>query len=111
MLAKMWKKVLLAVCIVACLFNVISKLVNRHSLKENLESANDGVLVYDIFTKDEESDQQTVETTGNEGTKQENEVVDNKVEKVVDGETGNNEIVNETQNNKAMNYKDFTIIF
>ena len=35
MLAKLWKKVLLAVCLVACLFNITYKLVNRHSLKEN----------------------------------------------------------------------------
>ena len=53
MLAKLWKKVLLAVCIVACIFNIMSKLVNRHSLKENLDNANDGVTVFDIFQKDE----------------------------------------------------------
>lgn len=53
MLAKLWKKVLLAICIIACIFNIMSKLVNRHSLKENLESANDGVTVFDIFKKDE----------------------------------------------------------
>lgn len=53
MLAKVWKKVLLAVCIIACIFNIMSKLVNRHSLKENLESANDGQTVFSIFQKDE----------------------------------------------------------
>lgn len=53
MLAKLWKKVLLAVCIIACIFNIMSKLVNRHSLKENLESANDGETVFSIFQKDE----------------------------------------------------------
>ena len=53
MLAKLWKKVLLAVCIVACIFNIMSKLVNRHSLKENLDNANDGVTVFNIFQKDE----------------------------------------------------------
>lgn len=53
MLAKSWKKILLAVCIVACIFNLMLKLVNRHSLKENLESANDGVTVFDIFKKDD----------------------------------------------------------
>ena len=49
MLAKSWKKILLAVCIIACIFNLTSKLVNRHSLKENLQSANDGETVFDIF--------------------------------------------------------------
>lgn len=53
MLAKLWKKVLLAICIIACIFNIMSKLVNRHSLKENLQSANDGVTVFDIFKKDD----------------------------------------------------------
>ena len=53
MLAKIWKKVLLAICILACIFNIMSKLVNRHSLKENLESANDGETVFSIFQKEE----------------------------------------------------------
>ena len=52
MLAKMWKKVLLAVCIIACLFNIMTKIVNRHSLEVNLESVNDGSVVFD-FSKDE----------------------------------------------------------
>ena len=53
MLAKLWKKFLLAVCVIACIFNIMSKLVNRHSLKENLESANDGETVFSIFQKEE----------------------------------------------------------
>ena len=53
MLAKLWKKILLAICIIACIFNIMSKLVNRHSLRENLESANDGETVFSIFQKDE----------------------------------------------------------
>lgn len=52
MLAKMWKKVLLAVCIIACLYNIMSKIVNRHSLEVNLESVNDGSVVFD-FSKEE----------------------------------------------------------
>ena len=39
MLAKLWKKLLFAICIIACLFNITYKLVNRHSLKSNLEMA------------------------------------------------------------------------
>ena len=58
MLAKLWKKILLAICIIACIFNIMSKLVNRHSLKENLESANDGVTVFDIFKKDNTNSKQ-----------------------------------------------------
>lgn len=63
MLAKIWKKVLLAVCIIACIFNIMSKLVNRHSLKENLESANDGETIFSIFQKEEvvESESELIE--------------------------------------------------
>ena len=49
MLPKIWKKVLLAICIIACLFNVISKLVNRTSLEVNLKSANDGNTIWGAF--------------------------------------------------------------
>ena len=53
MLPKIWKKVLLAVCIVACIFNVMSKLVNRHSLEFNLKSVNDGKTIWDYLHKEE----------------------------------------------------------
>ncbi len=87
MLAKLWKKFLLAVCVIACIFNIMSKLVNRHSLKENLESANDGETVFSIFQKDEvvESESkpiidgvinQETETT-NETTVSNDEVINN----------------------------------
>ena len=40
MLAKVWKKVCLIILVIACLFNIISKLVNRISFnKEILSSA------------------------------------------------------------------------
>ena len=39
MLAKIWKKVCLAILIVACLFNIISKLVNRVSFKNEILSS------------------------------------------------------------------------
>ena len=55
MLAKLWKKVLLAICIIACLFNITSKLVNRHSLKENLQSVNDGETIFDLSGKKDSS--------------------------------------------------------
>lgn len=49
MLPKIWKKVLLAICILACLFNVTSKLVNKTSLEKNLNSVNDGVSFSDFL--------------------------------------------------------------
>jgi len=40
MLAKVWKKVCIAILVIACLFNIVSKLVNRISFnKEILSSA------------------------------------------------------------------------
>ena len=38
MLGKVWKKILLIVLIIACLFNIVKKLVQRESLKAELES-------------------------------------------------------------------------
>ena len=38
-MAKIWKKLLLVILIIACLFNVVSKIVKRYSLKDELEGA------------------------------------------------------------------------
>ena len=38
MLAKWWKKILFAVCIIAILFNITYKLVHRTNLKAELEA-------------------------------------------------------------------------
>lgn len=55
MLPKLWKKVLLAVCIVACIYNVMSKLVNRNSLEINLKSVDDGTTVFELFKEKEDT--------------------------------------------------------
>ena len=39
MIAKIWKKILLFVLIIACLFNIVNKLVNKASLEQELESS------------------------------------------------------------------------
>lgn len=39
MLAKIWKKLLLFILIVLCLFNVITKLVKKSALKDELLSS------------------------------------------------------------------------
>jgi hypothetical protein len=39
MLGKVWKKVLLVVLIVACLFDVVTKLVRKNSLNNELTAA------------------------------------------------------------------------
>lgn len=44
MIAKYWKKIGLVVLIICCLFNVVSKLVKRTSLKEQLRATAQYVL-------------------------------------------------------------------
>ncbi len=39
MFVKIWKKLLLFILILACLFNIVVKLVKRNSLKEELLSS------------------------------------------------------------------------
>lgn len=39
MVAKLWKKILLFILIIACLFNIVNKLVNKASLEQELESS------------------------------------------------------------------------
>ena len=39
MFAKIWKKLLLAILIIACLFNIIHKLVKRVSFDREIESS------------------------------------------------------------------------
>ena len=39
MVAKVWKKVLLFILIIACLFNIVNKLVHKASLNKELESS------------------------------------------------------------------------
>ena len=39
MIAKIWKKVLFIILIVACLFNIVNKLVHKASLEQELQSS------------------------------------------------------------------------
>ena len=39
MIAKIWKKLLLFILLIACLFNVVIKIVNKNSLEQELESS------------------------------------------------------------------------
>lgn len=55
MLPKIWKKFLLAVCIIAILFNITSKLVNRISLEKTILSSPEGINVKELFNITEET--------------------------------------------------------
>lgn len=39
MIAKIWKKVLFVILIIACLFNIVNKLVHKASLEQELQSS------------------------------------------------------------------------
>ena len=39
MIAKIWKKLLLFILLIACLFNVVIKIVNKNSLDQELQSS------------------------------------------------------------------------
>lgn len=44
MAAKIWKKVLLFVLIIACLFNIVNKLVHKASMKEEVSASAEYIL-------------------------------------------------------------------
>lgn len=99
MLAKMWKKFLLAVCIIACIYNIMSKLVNRASLEANLQRANDGNTVFDFSSKDsKDNDSEIVE-----GIVTKNEIAQNSV---IQNETSESEVVPEENTEDMSNVSE-----
>ncbi len=52
MLAKIWKKLCIAILIIACLFNVVTKLVNRISFKNEILSS--AQYMYDEYKYEKE---------------------------------------------------------
>ena len=55
MLAKIWKKLLLFICILAILFNITSKLVYKNNLTSQLKSVIGGSSLSEYFNKSEET--------------------------------------------------------
>ena len=53
MLAKIWKKLLLAICIIAILFNITYKFVTRENLTDQMKSVLHGNVIE--FTTEEEN--------------------------------------------------------
>ena len=53
MLAKSWKKICIAILIIACLFNIITKLVHRVSLNKEMISSATYMLQHQDDTKNE----------------------------------------------------------
>jgi len=51
MLAKTWKKILLFICIILCVYNVMHKLVSRTSLETQLKSVEGESSIIDVRNK------------------------------------------------------------
>lgn len=62
MLAKVWKKALLVVCIVACMYNIMHKLISRTSLEAQLKSVENQNSIIDML-EDSKNTNQMVENT------------------------------------------------
>ena len=113
MLAKMWKKVLLAICIIACIFNLMSKLVNRHSLETNLRSVNDGNTVLDsiknqnLTTNDVSNSSSIID---NESTVNNDDNLNNE-EKVIEDEEKVEPDNTDDESDSVYKASDFRVIF
>ena len=68
MLAKIWKKLLLAICIIACIYNVMNKLVSRTSLEAQLKSVELNPLTSD---EEHETSQESKSSKINKTSKKE----------------------------------------
>ena len=101
MLAKVWKKVLLVICIIACIYNIMSKLVNRASLEANLQKANDGNTIFDFSSKDSKSNTSEIV----DGVISRNVTIENTIENEISEEettsTSNENIQNEVIEEEA----------
>ena len=86
MLPKIWKKLLLAICIIACLFNVTAKLVNRISLEKVIASEQEGVDVREILNIVEEEPVLTQNTTSTYNVVEDEQVIVENQEENVSGE-------------------------
>lgn len=60
-MAKVWKKVLLAVCILACIYNVMHKLVSRTSLDIQLKSVGGQISSTDSGYEEKASEKEEAE--------------------------------------------------
>lgn len=109
MLAKTWKTILLAICIIAVLFNIISKIVRTPSFQRNL----DKVIEENIVTVDSSQFSNTIENAGQSlkdtaseitstlfNTTSKNTIIEDidNTEEVVETEEENNNYVEEEQN-------------
>lgn len=113
MLPKIWKKLLLAICIIACLFNITVKLVNRISLEKVIASQQEGVNVKELLNITDEQPVVTkpVNSVTNYNVVETAPVVEQTEEQVnveenIEEENINNEEVSENTKEQEENFMD-----
>ena len=94
MLAVVWKKFLLAICIVAIICNVVSKFVNRISLEKTISGSPDGVDVRDLINNGANK-----ETSANSNSNTSNSVNKNNTSNNNYNNISDNTVTNQTLNN------------
>ncbi len=57
MLAKIWKKALLIICILACIYNIMHKLISRTPLELQLKSVQNQNSIVDMLRKTDKTNQ------------------------------------------------------
>ena len=80
MLAKLWKKVLLAICVIAILFNLTSKLVRRYSLDTQLDSVVNSGSISDILSPTEEEEKSDKKQNSSKKTNKEDNYIEEESE-------------------------------
>ncbi len=109
MLPKIWKKLLLAICIIAVLFNITSKLVNRISLEKTISSTPEGIDVKELFNIVEEEPITEKSTTSTYNVVPD-ATVDSQTSQVVEDQT-NAETQEEASNDSGVtSITDFTTL-
>lgn len=76
MLAKIWKKALLVICIIACIYNVMHKLISRTSLEVQLKNIeNISEIVSEEKTSETSSEAVNANTVNTETKSQDDTIV------------------------------------
>lgn len=101
MLPKIWKKLLLAICIIAILFNITSKLVNRISLEKTISSSPEGINVRELLNIVEEEPITERATTSHYNTVEKEEIRVQDVEESTE-QVLQDEIVQENRNDEQV---------
>lgn len=71
MIAKIWKKVLLIIVIIACLYNIVAKLATKISFDEQMQAVKDYAKSIEVLKKSTDNiNQNTEEVNTNFQTKE-----------------------------------------